>query len=95
MPIRIIAREPRLDAALKALEQCRSRAFEFPSTVLERQRRDWRVKRFDSTKPAAVIASVAAVSEGGGVEAASTAAGGAYYGGGGGGAGGGGGGAPF
>lgn len=79
MGIRIIAREARLQAALECLTQTRSRSKQFPSTTLERQPRDHRVSKRDSTKPAAVIASVAALSRGEGVAGATMAAGGSGY----------------
>lgn len=92
MGVRRIDREPRLSAAIEALTQSRSRSKQFPATLVERQRRDRRVNRADSTKPAAVLSTVKAISEGKGVNGAASAAtggsGGGYYGGGGGGGGG-------
>lgn len=95
MSVRIIAREARLFCALEGLRQARSRQSQLPSTLIERQRRDHRVAQFDSSKPAAVLATVKALSEGMGVAAANAAASGGsggYYDGGTGGFGGGGGG---
>lgn len=88
----MIAREARLAAALECLTQSRSRSKEFPAAVLERQAGDHRQARRDSTKPAAVLASLAAISRGAGVAGATAAAGGGggYYAGDGGGFGGGG-----
>lgn len=84
MGVKRIDREPRLAAALEGLAQSRSRSSEFPATITERQPRDRRTKRTDSTEPQAVLATVKAISEGKGVNGAAAAAGGGYYGGGGG-----------
>jgi hypothetical protein len=81
MPTRILSREGRLVAALDALDRSRSRSKEFPATVTERQPRDRRVTRRDSSKPVAVIATVRAISKGEGTRGAATSGG--YYSGGG------------
>lgn len=92
MGVRTIDREPRLKAALQGLAQARSRSVEIPAALVERQPRDHRVMRKDSTKPVAVLASVKALSEGLGVAGATAAAtggtSGGYYSGGGAGGGG-------
>lgn len=79
MGVRLIAREPRLHCALEGLAQARSRQNQLPATLVERQRRDHRLNRVDSTKPAAVLATVKALSEGQGVSGATAAAGGGGY----------------
>jgi hypothetical protein len=82
MAVRNVDREPRLAAALKALDE-RSRAVRAQATLIERQRSDRRLKVFDSTKPVAVIATVAAIRAGLGLGAAARQSGNTYYGGGG------------
>jgi hypothetical protein len=84
MPTRIIARESRLAASLSSLNLARARSREVPSTLIERQPRDRRAPRFDSSKPVAVVSMVSALSKQQGINAASIAATGSsadlYYG---------------
>ena len=89
MGLRTIARENRLAAAIEGLSQVRARSFGVPNTLTERQPRDRRLRRFDSTKPVAVLATVEAVSSQLNVNQINSAAsggssggGGGYYGGG-------------
>lgn len=83
MGVRRIDYEPRLGACLAGLSNARARSRTIPSTLVERQRRDHRTNKLDSSKPAAVIATVAAITSGQGVSAAIGAAsggsGGGYY----------------
>lgn len=67
MPTRTIAREHRLYAALEGLRQTRSRRTRTPEVLTERQPRDHRVARRDSTKPVAVFETVNAIGNGDGV----------------------------
>lgn len=65
--------------AIMALGATRSRSRSVPSTTVERQRRDWRLNHIDSSKPAAVLATIDAVSNQQGVDGAAAASGGVYY----------------
>lgn len=66
--VRRIDFEARLGFAIAGLAQTRSRSKAIPNTLTQRQRRDHRAIRFDSTDPGSVFASIAVLGNGGGAD---------------------------